>query len=317
MFKDTAMNSPMRILIAYDGSESANIALKELHRAYLPHQAQAIVTTIVETWLPLPPSYANATEDLSDSFPYNFEGARAMAARACEQLRTQFPQWDLHSHLHVGSPASVLIKKAASWQADLIVVGTHGRSALGRFLLGSVSQKVLTGAQCSVRIARQLLRSDTAMRILIGVDGSASAVAAAQAVTARSWPAGSEVRLVTAIGPFSLADANLNLMFRTVGLESTEEFKKAELDFAYKSQQRLEPELSAAGLKISKIVKQGDPKHLLLAEAQTWKADTIFLGSTGLGRLERFLLGSVSAAVAARAHCSVEIVRTNSLLTKV
>ena len=37
---------------------------------------------------------------------------------------------------------------------DLIVVGSHGRSALGRFMLGSVSQKVVTEAHCSVRVAR-------------------------------------------------------------------------------------------------------------------------------------------------------------------
>jgi nucleotide-binding universal stress UspA family protein len=56
-------------------------------------------------------------------------------------------------------------------------------------------------------------------------------------------------------------------------------------------------------------VKDGEPKSLLIAEAKSWSADCIFMGARGMGRIERFLLGSVSSAVAARAHCSVEVVR--------
>jgi nucleotide-binding universal stress UspA family protein len=56
-------------------------------------------------------------------------------------------------------------------------------------------------------------------------------------------------------------------------------------------------------------VKDGEPKSLLIAEAKSWGADCIFMGARGMGRIERFLLGGVSSAVAARAHCSVEVVR--------
>jgi nucleotide-binding universal stress UspA family protein len=65
-------------------------------------------------------------------------------------------------------------------------------------------------------------------------------------------------------------------------------------------------------LPVSSEIKLGDPRRLLVDEAKEWGADSIFLGATGLNRLERFLLGSVATAVVTRAHCSVEIVRTNS-----
>jgi nucleotide-binding universal stress UspA family protein len=68
--------------------------------------------------------------------------------------------------------------------------------------------------------------------------------------------------------------------------------------------------LRAADLTASFAIKEDDPKRALLDEAEKWKADCIFVGATGLGGLDRFLLGSVSSAVAARAHCSVEVVRT-------
>ena len=65
--------------------------------------------------------------------------------------------------------------------------------------------------------------------------------------------------------------------------------------------------LRAAALKTEVVVKEEDPKRLLIAEAESWGADCIFVGARGMGRIERFLLGSVSSAVAARAHCSVEV----------
>ena len=54
---------------------------------------------------------------------------------------------------------------------------------------------------------------------------------------------------------------------------------------------------------------QLDAYHVLVSEAEEWEADSVFVGSTGLSRLERFILGSVSAAVAPRVSCSVEVVR--------
>jgi len=66
--------------------------------------------------------------------------------------------------------------------------------------------------------------------------------------------------------------------------------------------------LRAAGLVVSSVVKEGDPKRVLIEEAEQVGADCLFVGARGLRRLERFLLGSVSTAVAARAHCSVEVV---------
>jgi nucleotide-binding universal stress UspA family protein len=57
------------------------------------------------------------------------------------------------------------------------------------------------------------------------------------------------------------------------------------------------------------VVKEENPKRLLISEAEDWGADCIFVGARGLSHIERFWLGSVSTAVAPRAHCSVEVVR--------
>jgi nucleotide-binding universal stress UspA family protein len=76
---------------------------------------------------------------------------------------------------------------------------------------------------------------------------------------------------------------------------------------------RAADELRPAGLKATAMVKEGDPKRVRVAHAEQWGADCIFVGSVGFSnRFEGFMLGSVSAAVAARAHCSVEVVRSQN-----
>ncbi len=67
--------------------------------------------------------------------------------------------------------------------------------------------------------------------------------------------------------------------------------------------------LSTTGLYASSIVKDVESKKLLCDEAERWQADVIFVGGRGMGRFERMMIGSVSAGVAARAGCSVEVVR--------
>ena len=84
----------------------------------------------------------------------------------------------------LGTPALTVMQQADAWQADLIVVGSQGRSAVGRLVLGSVSKQVATESARSVLVARHVVeRGTAAVRIIIGVDGSPGAEAAVRAVT--------------------------------------------------------------------------------------------------------------------------------------
>ena len=100
------------------------------------------------------------------------------------------------------SPAWAVLKKANAWKPDLIVVGSYGRSALGRLMLGSVSQKVVAEAHCPVRVSRgRDKRVDTPVRIVIGVDGSSGADAAVRTVARRSWPPNTTAYIVAVVDP--------------------------------------------------------------------------------------------------------------------
>jgi nucleotide-binding universal stress UspA family protein len=67
--------------------------------------------------------------------------------------------------------------------------------------------------------------------------------------------------------------------------------------------------LRSLGFEVATAVREGDPKREILDCAKEWGADLILVGSHGHNGVSRFLLGSVSDAVARHADCSVEIVR--------
>ena len=291
------MAKQMKILVAYDGSTCANAALDDLRRAGLPNNAQFKVLSVVEHWLP-PPSGLEIVEHISRDQEY-----LELAMRAAVRLKEIRAGWDVKTEVAVGSPGTVIVEKADQWKPDLIVVGSHGRTALGRFLLGSVSQKVLHEARCSVRVSRGRVEElNTPVRLIIGIDGSESAEAAVNAVISRNWPAGSEARVVNAAW--------------TIPTITSEYMTGPMIDWFIKEEKRIKEmvdadvgKLNAAGLRAEAIIKEEEPKRLLASEAESWGADCIFVGARGMGMIERFLIGSVSSAVAARAHCSVEVVR--------
>jgi nucleotide-binding universal stress UspA family protein len=313
----------MKVLIGYDGSDCAEAALDDLRRAGLPREADAMIVAITEYFLPPPPpaSYeiieeanlVRVPDDLKPVYERDtvaVREARALALKASRRLQAMFPAWKVEEQAFYGSPAQEIILRAEEWEADLIVLGSHGRTALGRMVLGSVSQKVVTEAHTSVRVARGRVEVEpTAIRILLGVDGSPESDWAVREVASRVWSPNSEARIVIVDDPLTPTMVG---RFIPPVKRAIEESNREELDWLEEIIEKAGRELKAAELRVTSSVIYGNPKRVLVEEAEKWGADCIYLGSTGRGRLGRFLLGSVSAAVAARASCSVEVIRAKN-----
>lgn len=317
----------MKILIGYDGSDCAEAALDDLARAGLPDTAEVHILSIAEVWLPPPPpsSYEILEEARTATSPVELQSdfakrcpatkeALVLAERARERVQSRFPNWKVSADSSYGSPAWELIAEADRWKPELIVVGSHGRTALERFVLGSVSQRVLTEAMCTVRIARgRVEEPDTPARIIVGTDGSPASDEALRALAGREWPAQSEVKVIMVDDP--LAPEFLGKLIPPLG-RVLEEDRREERAWVEKISKHALEILRVAPIKVDYAVREGDPKQELPKAAEEWGADCIFVGSAGFSnRFERFVLGSVSAAVAARAHCSVEVVRKKPKVT--
>src|ERR1044071_8734203 len=296
----------MKILIGHDGSQSADAALVDLQRAGLPVEAEALIVSVADVMMvPAVPALELAGEALMSrrvaaGLVYAqrqtesvLKEAKEFANRAEEQVRSYFPHWSVRAETVAGSPAFQLINKADEWKPDLIVVGSHGRSAVSRFILGSVSKKVVTDSDHSVRVSRGDLERDLneSLKIVIGVDASAEAKQAVRAVGSRVWPSGTEVQII------SVDDGNSPMFTLTAGRMAA----------------WAENALSVIGLKTSVVWEKGDPRRVLIDHAQAWDADSIFVGGRRFNSaLERFQLGSVATALVTRAHCSVEVVRNRA-----
>ena len=207
----------MKILIGYDGSECADAALDDLTQAGLPPAGEFHLMSVAEVWLPPPPPssyeiieearHANSPAELQRDFSKHCAAAQealALVERARDRVQARFPNWKVTADSSCGSAAWELVAKADEWKPDLIVVGSHGRTALGRFVLGSVSQRVLTEALCSVRIARgRLDEPNSPVRIIVGTDGSPASEEALLSVAARKWPPLSEVKVIMVDDPLA------------------------------------------------------------------------------------------------------------------
>jgi nucleotide-binding universal stress UspA family protein len=307
----------MKLLIAFDGSPCSEAALDDLTLAGLPDKGTAQVVTVAEVWLP-PRELADQndeTEFIKEMLASHRQRAKnqvkqaeILAKHAADRARRALPAWTVSSRASYSTPAWEIIRVADEIEADLIVVGSHGHGVFGPFALGNISQKVMTEAHCSVRIARGRVAVDSELpRILIGYDAHPGANAAVDAVAERNWPSGTEVRLVVATDSELPKDIDrfVSLTNNRNGVEVSPECR-----WVLKNAKAACRRLQDQGLKASTTLVEGDPKQVLVTEAKNWHADSIFLGATAKGfSLTRFLLGSTASAVAARAHSSVEIVR--------
>jgi nucleotide-binding universal stress UspA family protein len=144
----------MKILLAIDGSSCSDAAVEEVTRRPWPEDSSLKVLNVMdppmaptpETWA-VPASYFNEIETALRKQGQNIIDSALQKLKANKTL-------SLSSIVVLGSPRPVILDEAEDWGADLIVLGSHGYSAWKRFLLGSVSQAVVSHAKCSVEVVR-------------------------------------------------------------------------------------------------------------------------------------------------------------------
>jgi nucleotide-binding universal stress UspA family protein len=146
----------MKILLAVDGSPCSDAAVEEIARRPWPEGSSVKVLTAFE--LPMPPTPegwalpANYFEEMDVALRTQ---AVSIVDEAIAKLKSKLGKGiSIDGAIRPGPPRIVILDEAESWGADLIVVGSHGYRAWERFLLGSVSQSVVSHAKCSVEVVR-------------------------------------------------------------------------------------------------------------------------------------------------------------------
>jgi nucleotide-binding universal stress UspA family protein len=151
----------MKILLATDGSECSLKAIYSVANRPWPPQSQIRIMSVVQLFnpenpLPAPPF---GSEYPTSSLEQFWKKARIRADEAVAEARKIFAGTNLKlcdgNATPVGDPRAILLDEAKTWEANLIVVGSHGRQGFDRLLMGSVSEAIAFHAHCSVEIIRR------------------------------------------------------------------------------------------------------------------------------------------------------------------
>ena len=301
----------IKVLIPYDGSQSAEMALDDLRRAGLPQALEAMVA-VTNVWLPLSPNEITRTVSArrlkvltagASSFApalRDHEEQRVLSLEAEGRISSIFPSGTVRVEGMQDSAtvANEILRKAKQWGAELIIVGSNISPSPHITGYAGPAITVAREAHCSVRIARASDRRDeSSIRVMIAAHTSQSAAQIVQAVADRSWPEGTKAGIVAVnSGPHDPKKDSANA---------------AQLEqFAEK--------LRAIGLKVSTAIRHGRAQDVLLQEARAFSADCIFIDSHGVDqgvddRLDGRGLGQVAEALVLGAHCSVEVVRAKNV----
>jgi nucleotide-binding universal stress UspA family protein len=149
----------MRILLAIDGSEFSEVATRMLTERPWPRGSVVRVLSVVQEVFPVAPP-ASVGVPLVTEAPINYEEvvqprieeAERLVSRTAEELRAT--ELGVETSTRRGDPRKEVVHEAEEWHADLIVLGSHGRTGVERLLMGSVSEGVMRHAPCSVEVVR-------------------------------------------------------------------------------------------------------------------------------------------------------------------
>jgi len=207
----------------------------------------------------------------------------------------------VRTHRRGFSPAAVILKYAWDNKADLIVMGTHGRSAASQIFLGGVAEEVVREAPCPVFSVK---REDEAKslgemaRVLVPVDFSSTSTSAIDKAVQMLSPAATELHLLHVLEQPTMVAPD----FGAMPLVPVEERAEA---LARLREMAADIQARTPSMKPEIHVSEGVPAREILCFAEKQGVDLIVMGTHGLTGIVRLLFGSVAEKVVRRAHCPV------------
>jgi nucleotide-binding universal stress UspA family protein len=290
----------MNVLVATDGSEYGRWALNWV--AKLPFVEPPRVTAL------------HVLDRAALRWPFRtqleIQRMEAHSARTLRKATQQIASLKLKgtARKEQGAIAPVILKRAPK-RDGLLVVGSQGLDALDRFMLGSVSTKLIHQATCPVLVVKD--EAAPLRRITLATDGSSASAKALAFVLTKFQPNRSTGKGGRVPIHVSVIHVMVRRPLAPITIRSMIPWNKyPKLKDA--SRRLVEPsvrKLIKAGFTAKPVCQLGNPAEEIMKVASKHRADLIVVGAQGLGAIDRFLLGSVSTRVVQHANCSVLVVR--------
>ena len=296
----------MKILLPYDGSAHARRAVQFVAaRTPLAGREPAVWLLNVQPPLLVEIPTAVTRKRLSDLYAMRAEAVLRPARTILKRARL-----DVHGTHLVGVAGLRIARMARDKNVDLIVMGSHGRTAVAGMLLGSVASTVLVHCDNPVLLLRD---SDVPMaeslRVGVAVDGSQYGEAAVRWALAHRDLFGPQPRfeLLHAVRELPLQTKTLlaNLADMSFTQEKVRALRKQEYGRAVRSTL---PLFAQAGVPVKQVDLTGEAGEQLAAYARR-NLDVLVMGSHGQGLFKAAVLGSVATRVAARCATPLVVIR--------
>ncbi|MEZ4367879.1 MAG: universal stress protein [Kofleriaceae bacterium] len=293
-----------KILVGVDLSEASEVAIA--HAVAMGRHTGAEVVLALATWVPEPP--VDYERSLWPTYEAYAEQARRGLATEHAQLTALAARYEgqgarISKSIADGRADDVLPSLAEELDADLLVVGTHGRTGLSRALLGSVAERVVRTAHTSVYVARGPAPAAGFKRVVVGTDFEPLARTALRAGAAFAADDG-QLDLVSCLRMVPVVPmGEIGATFDPALLRS-----EIEADLGARGAAAL-AEIARPGLRTSFAVVDEVPKWGVVEHAKAVAADLVVVGSHGRRGLRRWILGSVAEATVRHAECSVLVAR--------
>lgn len=288
-----ARRQRFHVLIADDGSAPAKVALDAAMR--FPWPAGTLASGIV---------VREVRADYRSSVLLTALDHRAatIAGAAARAMARRWP--DSEVRVVEAAPVPAIVEEADRVSADVVVLGWRGHGPLRRLLSGSVSRGVARHAPCAVLTVKRPLRE--LRRIVIGVDGSQQAARTVELIARLAVPRGGRVSLVSVVDAMRApSHALMPAGTRTAVRAEVDRINRQRMTGAEKTTARAAATLKRAGWRVNSTIGIGAPLQELLAAVTRGRADLLAIGATGVGGLERLMLGSV--AEGAMTHSPVTV----------
>lgn len=292
-----ARQKEFRVLLAADGSAQASAAIATTVVFPWPADTRVRSVTSRQTRAEYRQSILLAALD---------RGAEQAAAAARRALSRRWP--DAESVIADKAPVPGVLGEADRFGADVIVVGWRGHGPVRRLLMGSISRGIVRQAECAVLVVRR--RTHEVRRIVIGIDGSASARNAVTFVGRLAPPPGARVTLVTAVEQMAVPrQALATAAVRAAVAREVRRTNAARAAAARKALEHAETELERRGWKTRSVLSNGAPLRELLGTVSSAHAQLLVVGARGTSGVRHLLLGSVADGVLNRCPVPVLVVR--------